>query len=170
MAGSLITSGWERTYPEHENVPTKIFGGYVIHRAFMYSTLCAELAAPDRPVVVSVNRINFHHPVRMGDKLYFVSRVTYTGHSSLCVETDIVRVSRDRSSTALCNTGIFTFVNVDAELRPRPSMPIYPNTYAEDARYLAAYNRQLAFKKSEARRLAKLALPANAPDQLGLTP
>lgn len=170
MAGSLTTSGWERTYPEHENVPTKIFGGYVIHRAFMYSTLCAEIAAPDRPVVVSVNRINFHHPVRMGDKLHFLSRVTYTGHSSVCVETDIVRVSRDRSSTALCNTCIFTFVNVDAELGPRPALPIYPNTYAEDARYVAAYNRHLAYKKSEARRLSKSAPPLNATGQLGLNP
>ena len=151
LAGQLTTSGWERTYPENENVPKKIFGGHVVHRAFMYSTICAEVVAPDRPVVVSVNRINFHHPVRIGDKLHFVSRVTYTGQSSICVETDIVRISRDRTSTALCNTGIFTFVNVDTELRPRPVPPIYPTTYAEDARYLAAYRRHLALKNSKAK-------------------
>ncbi len=146
LVRDLMTSGYDLTYPEHENVPKKIFGGYVIHRAFMYSSICAELIAPDRPTVVAVNRINFHHPVRIADKLHFQSRVTYTGESSICVETDIVRISRDRTSTSLCNTCVFTFANVDADLRRRPIPPVYPTTYAEDARYLAAYRRHLAHK------------------------
>jgi acyl-coenzyme A thioesterase 9 len=142
----LMTGGYDLTYPEHENVPKKIFGGYIIHRAFMYSSICAELVAPDRPTVVAVNRINFHHPVRIADKLHFQSRVTYTGESSVCVETDIVRISRDRTSTSLCNTCVFTFANVDADLRRRPVPLVYPTTYAEDARYLAAYRRHLTHK------------------------
>ena len=146
LAAQLTTSGWERTYPEHENVPSKIFGGYVMHRAFNYAVMCAEMAAPDRPVIVSVNRINFHHPVRMGDKLNFVSRVAYCGRTSVCVETEIIRISLDRSTTALCNTCVFTFVNVDPELKPRPVPPVYPTTYAEDARYLAAFRRHLGFR------------------------
>lgn len=141
LAGELTTSGYDLTYPEHENVPQKIFGGYVIHRAFMYASLCAELVAPDRPTIVAVNRINFLHPVRIADRLHFTSRVTYTGTTSICVETDIVRVSRDRSSAALSNTCAFTFANVDAELRRRPVPKIHPATYAEDARYLAAHRR-----------------------------
>jgi acyl-coenzyme A thioesterase 9 len=144
LARDLVTSGYDLTYPEHENVPKKIFGGYVIHRAFMYSSICAELIAPDRPTIVAVNRINFHHPVRIADKLHFTSRVTYTGSSSVSVETDIVRISRDRTSTSLCNTCIFTFTNVDAELRRRFVPPVYPTTYAEDARYLAANRRHIA--------------------------
>ena len=146
LARDLTMSGYDLTYPEHENVPKKIFGGYVIHRAFMYSSICADLIAPDRPTVVAVNRINFHHPVRIADKLHFQSRVTYTGESSVCVETDIVRISRDRASTSLCNTCVFTFTNVDADLRRRPVPPVYPTTYAEDARYLAAYRRHRAHK------------------------
>jgi len=146
LLSELTTSGYDLTYPEHENVPKKIFGGYVIHRAFMYASICAELIAPDRPTIVAVNRINFHHPVRIADKLHFQSRVTYTGTSSVCVETDIVRISRDRTSTSLCNTCVFTFANVDADLRRRPVPPVYPTTYAEDARYLAAYRRHNAHK------------------------
>jgi acyl-CoA hydrolase len=145
-AAELTTSGWEETYPEHEYVPEKIFGGHVIHRAFVYATICAEAVAPKRPVVVSVNRINFHHPVRIGDKLQFISRVVYTGWSSIVVEVDIVRHSRDRTTTALCNTCIFTFVNVDEEMRPQRASAIYPSNYAEDARYLNAYRRHVEYK------------------------
>jgi acyl-CoA hydrolase len=141
LASQLTTGGWERTYPEHENVPTKIFGGHVVHRAFMYAVICAEMVATGRPAVVSVNRINFHHPVRMGDKLNFISRVAYTGKTSICVETDIVRISSDRSTTALCNTCVFTFVNVDHDFKPQAVPQIYPTTYAEDGRYLAAHRR-----------------------------
>jgi acyl-CoA hydrolase len=145
LAGKLVAEGWERTYPEQENVPQTIFGGYVAHRALMYAHICSEMVASDRALLVSVDRINFYHPVRMGDKLHFVSRVTYTGQTSIAVETAITRISRDRTSTALSNVCSFTFANVDAELRRLPVPQIYPTTYAEDARYLAAYRRRKAF-------------------------
>ncbi|WP_446744675.1 acyl-CoA thioesterase [Silvibacterium acidisoli] len=145
LASELVAEGWERTYPEHENVPQKIFGGYVAHRAFMYAHICSELVASHRPLLVSVDRINFYQPVRMGDKLHFVSRVAYTGHTSISVETSITRISRDRKSTALSNVCTFTFVNVDAALNPLPVPAIYPTTYAEDARYLAGYRRRQAY-------------------------
>lgn len=148
LAGRLAAEGWERTYPEQENVPQKIFGGYVAHRALMYADICSEMVASHRALLVSVDRINFYHPVRMGDKLHFVSRVTYTGTTSIAVDTAITRISRDRSSTALSNVCSFTFVNVGAGLERLPVPPIYPTTYAEDARYLAALRRQKAFRAS----------------------
>jgi acyl-CoA hydrolase len=154
LASAVTTDGWERAYPEHENVPEKIFGGHVVHRAFEYAHICAEAVATHRPVVISVNRINFHHPVRIGDKLRFVSRVVYTGKTHVSVETEIIRVSADRTSTAMSNTCVFTFVNADAELRPQPVPPIYPTTYAEEARYLAAYRRHLDHELVRSRKAA----------------
>jgi acyl-coenzyme A thioesterase 9 len=129
---------------EHENVPHKIFGGYVAHRAYMYAHICSEMVASHRALLVSVDRINFYQPVRMGDKLHFVSRVAFTGRTSITVETSITRISRDRKSTALSNVCTFTFVNVDPGLQPMPVPQIYPTTYAEDARYLAGYRRHQA--------------------------
>lgn len=143
LASQCVTSGWERTYPEHENVPEKIFGGHLIRRAYEQSSICAEEVAPDRPVIVAVNRINFFQPVRMGDKLQFISRATYTGKASICVETDIIRISRDRTQTHLSNTCVFTFVNVDESLIPKAVPRLHPTTYAEDARWLSAHRRWL---------------------------
>ncbi len=154
LAADGVTGSWERTYPEHENVPRKIFGGHLIRRAYEQSSICAEQVAPQRPVIVAVNRINFVQPVRMGDKLHFVSRAVYAGRTSVCVETEIIRISRDRTQTNLSNTCVFTFTNVDAELRRQPVPPIYPTTYAEDARYLAAFRRHqghLAWKAARGR-------------------
>jgi len=125
-------------YPEKENVPQSIFGGYLIRRAFEISSICSDLVAPDRSLIAAVTRINFFHPVRIGDTLHFTSRVVYTSGSFVCVEASIERTSRDRTK-ALSNSCFFTFVNVNSELVHQPVPQIYPATYAEDARYLAAH-------------------------------
>jgi acyl-coenzyme A thioesterase 9 len=143
-AGRLVADAWERMYPEQEYVPHRIFGGYLIRRAFELSAICSELVAPDRSIIAAVNRINFFHPVRMGDKLHYTSRVVYTNGSFVCVEANIERISRDRSAGALSNSCLFTFVNVDRELQHRPVPPIYPTTYQEDSRYLEAHRSYLA--------------------------
>ena len=134
----LTADAWERTYPDQENVPFTIFGGYLIRRAFELSSICSELAAPNRSIIAGVNRINFFHPVRMGDKLHFTSRVVYTDNSFVCVEAGIERISRDRNAKALSNSCLFTFANVDGDLRHLPVPTVHPTTYAEDASYLAA--------------------------------
>lgn len=139
LCARLVTDAWERTYPDQENVPFTIFGGYLIRRAFELSSICSELVAPNRSIIAGVNRINFFHPVRMGDKLHFTSRVVYTNDSHICVEAGIQRISRDRSVTALSNSCLFTFANVDGALQHHTVPTVYPTTYAEDARYLAAH-------------------------------
>ena len=139
LCGSLTTDAWERTYPDQENVPFTIFGGYLIRRAFELSSICSELVAPNRPIIAGVNRINFFHPVRMGDKLHFTARVVYTDDSFICVEAGIERISRDRKAKALSNSCLFTFANVDGGLLHHPVPTVYPTTYAEDTRYLAAH-------------------------------
>lgn len=138
-AGRLITDSWERMYPEKENVPHSIFGGYLIRRAYELSAICSNLVSPDRSIIAAVTRINFFQPVRIGDTLHFTSRVVYTSGSFICVEAGIERTSSDRTTKALSNSCFFTFVNVDSELIHQPVPPIYPATYAEDARYLAAH-------------------------------
>ena len=138
LARDLGAESWERTYPEQENLSKVIFGGYIMRRAFELSSICAERIATHHPFIAAVNRINFFEPVRIGDKLHFTSRVTYTNGPVISVETAIERISRDRAVRALSNTCLFTFVNFDRDLEPQVVPAIYPSNYAEDARYLVA--------------------------------
>jgi acyl-coenzyme A thioesterase 9 len=46
---------------------------------------------------------------------------------------------------------VVTFVNVDAGFEPQPVPPIYPTTYAEDGRYLAAHRRREAYRASQSK-------------------
>jgi acyl-coenzyme A thioesterase 9 len=139
LVGRMATDSWERMVPEYENVPQKIFGGYLIRRAYELAAICSELVAPDRSIIAAVNRINFYEPVRMGDKLHYTAQVVYTNESFVCVEANIERISADRTSKALSNSCLFTFVNVDRRLAHQPVPAVYPTTYAEEARYLEAH-------------------------------
>jgi len=141
--GQLVLESTQRAYPEQENVPKTVFGGYLIRRAYELAALAAEMVAPDRVVPCQVNRINFNQPVFLGDQLKFIARVVYTGNTTITVQSDIERFSRGADDKALSNSCLFTFRNVDSELQPQPVPPIYPVTYAEDARYLNAYRQRV---------------------------
>lgn len=141
LTGNLIRHNMERMYPDNENVPKKIFGGYVIRRAFELALMHAEELAPDRPVFVRTNRINFLQPIRIGDKLDYTSRIVYTGESSISIEINIERTGINKVTRALSNTCIFTFANVDEQMQAQPVPKVYPTTYDEDERYLNAYRR-----------------------------
>ena len=144
LVGRMATDSWERMFPEFENVPQKIFGGYLIRRAYELAAICSELVTPDRSIIAAVNRINFYEPVRMGDKLHYTAQVVYAQDSFVCVEANIERISADRTSKALSNSCLFTFVNVDRQLAHRKVAQVYPTTYAEEARYLAAHRSYTA--------------------------
>ena len=133
LVGRMSTDSWERMFPEYENVPQKIFGGYLIRRAYELAAICSELVAPNRSIIAAVNRINFY-----GDKLHYTAQVVYSQEGFVCVEANIERISADRTTRALSNSCLFTFVNVDRDLAHQPVPAVYPTTYAEEARYLAA--------------------------------
>jgi len=142
-ASSLVLHSTQRAYPEQENVPQTVFGGYLIRRAYELAALAAEMAAPDRVVPCQVNRINFNQPVLLGDQLKFTARVVYTGRTTITVQSDIERFGRVVGDKALSNSCLFTFRNVDADMQPQPVPFIYPVTYDEDARFLNAYRQRI---------------------------
>jgi acyl-coenzyme A thioesterase 9 len=142
-AGELVLESTIRAYPEQENVPKTIFGGYLIRKAYELAALSAEMVAPDRVVPFQVNRINFNQPVLLGDQLKFTARVVYTGRTTITVQSDIERFSRSADDKGLSNSCLFTFRNVGNDMEPRPVPFIYPVTYAEDARFLNAYRQRV---------------------------
>ncbi|MHB8122046.1 MAG: acyl-CoA thioesterase [Desulfuromonadaceae bacterium] len=142
-AGRLTLESTCKAYPEQENVPRTIFGGYLIRKAYELAALAAEMVAPDRAVPCQVNRINFNQPVLLGDQLKFTARVVYTGKTTIAVQSDIERFSHTDGNKSLSNSCLFTFRNVGSDMSPKEVPFIYPVTYAEDARFLNAYRQRL---------------------------
>jgi acyl-CoA hydrolase len=92
--------------------------------------------------------VDRREPIRIGDTLRFVSQIVYTGRTSIAVDTKIERMAHgEHTIRDLTNDCIFTFVHVDEDLRPLEVPRTFPATYAEDARYLAAYRRNQIAKQ-----------------------
>jgi len=139
LASKLTMESWERTFPAYKNPNQTIFGGYLARRSYELSAMCAGLIATKRPVIAAVNRMNFINPVKIGDKLLFKSSIVYTHAAFICVETIINRVSRhEKKISNLSDSCLFTFLNVDDQLKPQEVDTIYPTTYFEDEKYLQA--------------------------------
>ncbi len=139
----LLLESHCRAYPDQENVPRTIFGGYLMRRSYEIAALAAEMIAPGRVIPCRVNRINFNQPVLLGDQLKFSARVVYTGKTTISVQSDIERFNRGAGEKALSNSCLFTFRNVDSDMTPQQVPFIYPTTYAEDARFLNAYRQRI---------------------------
>ena len=122
----------------------EIFGGYVMRRAYELSSICAELAAPGsaghggrqprellRPGAAR-RHAPLHEPCRghLGQP-----RLRGGEHRAPEPQSQRPRIS---------NSCLFTFVNLDRDMRPQPALPVYPTTFAEDARLLAARRRHSA--------------------------
>jgi acyl-coenzyme A thioesterase 9 len=64
--------------PQVRNLHNRIFGGYLVRRAFELAFANAYLFGGQRPVFLEVDEVSFTKPVDVGDLLVFNSRVVYT--------------------------------------------------------------------------------------------
>lgn len=110
-------------FADQANSSGTMFGGDAI--AFM--TKAAFVAASRRSrrlaVLVCSERLDFHHPIRVGAIVEAIARVVSTGRSSMRVEVELWSehlLSGERSQTA---KGLFIMVAVDGSHRPAPVFP-----------------------------------------------
>jgi acyl-coenzyme A thioesterase 9 len=64
--------------PQMQNLHNRIFGGFLMRRAFELAFANAYLFGGQRPIFLEVDDISFEAPVDVGDLLVFNSRVLYT--------------------------------------------------------------------------------------------
>lgn len=64
--------------PQVQNLHKRVFGGYLMRRAFELAFSNAYVFGGARPIFLEVDEINFVAPVDVGDLLVFNSRVLYT--------------------------------------------------------------------------------------------
>ena len=64
--------------PQARNLHDRIFGGFLMRRAFELAFATAYMFGGDKPRFLEVDDISFDKPVDVGDLLVFKSRVLYT--------------------------------------------------------------------------------------------
>ncbi|KMO28983.1 acyl-CoA hydrolase [Methylobacterium variabile] len=112
--------------PADTNANGDIFGGWVMSQMDQAGGIAGVERAQGRVVTVAVDGMTFLRPVRVGDVLCVYSRVVGTGRTSMRIQIE-AWARRFRTQTREKVTeGVFTFVAIDDDGRPRPIPPAAP--------------------------------------------
>ena len=128
--------------PHHENVLGHVFGGVVLSMVDTTAAVSAMRHARTPCVTVSVDRIDFREPIRIGELLTMKASVNYVGTTSMevgvRVETENLLTGERRHT----NSCYLTFVAIGKDGRPVKVAPITPESPEEARRHAAAKERR----------------------------
>ena len=100
--------------PQQQNLSGRVFGGFLLRRAFELAFATSYVFGGVRPRFKSVRDMDFLKPVDVGDLLRFKARVLHVDAalaSEACVDVEVecLVTKPEESSSALSNTFLFTF-------------------------------------------------------------
>jgi acyl-CoA hydrolase len=129
--------------PNDANPLGFMLGGSVMHLIDMAGAIASHRHTRSRVVTVSVDGVEFLHPVKVGDLLILRSRVTCAFRTSLEVEVEAVSEEALTGTRRLTSRAFLTFVAIDANGRPTPIPPLQVEAPADLRRAEAARARRV---------------------------
>ena len=109
--------------PGDINANGHIFGGWVLSQMDIAAGIVASRRARGPVATVAIEAMEFIAPIHLRDLISVYAEVERVGRTSMGVKIEVV-AERDLGSTAVRVTeGVFTFVALDANHRPRAVDP-----------------------------------------------
>ena len=106
--------------PSDINANGHIFGGWVLSQMDIAGGITASRRSQGPVATVAIERMEFIAPIHLRDVISVYAEVERVGRTSMGVRIEVV-ASRDRGATHVQVTeGLFTFVALDENNRPRP--------------------------------------------------
>jgi acyl-CoA hydrolase len=141
VSDSIITMT-ELVLPHHTNQLGNLLGGQLMH----WIDICAALASAKHSqhvcVTASVDRIDFHHPIKLGNVVTLVASVNRAFKTSMEVGVKVFGESLIEATRVHSNTAYLTFVSVDEKGKPVDTLEIVPETDDEKRRFEEALQRR----------------------------
>lgn len=106
--------------PTDINANGHIFGGWVLSQMDIAAGIVASRRANGPVATVAIDRMEFLAPIHLRDIISVYAEVEHVGRTSMRIRIEVV-ATRDRGASEVKVTeGIFTFVAIDEQARPRP--------------------------------------------------
>jgi acyl-CoA thioesterase YciA len=106
--------------PGDINANGHIFGGWVLSQMDIAAGIVASREAEGPVATVAIEAMEFIAPVLLQDIVSVYARIERIGRTSIAIRIEVI-ASRDRSTRQEKVTeGLFTFVALDENHRPRP--------------------------------------------------
>ena len=106
--------------PCDTNPEGDIFGGWLVSQMDLAASSTAFKLARGRCATVALDGMSFLSPVFVGDEVSLFCSVVHVGRTSIRVDVQAWRRRRDGGAGNQVTRGVFTFVAIDADRRPRP--------------------------------------------------
>lgn len=108
--------------------------------------ICAALAASKHSqricVTASVDRIDFHHPVKLGNVITLKASVNRAFRTSMEVGVKVFAECYTEGKKIHTNTAYLTFVSVDENVKPVETFETIPESVDEIRRFNEALERR----------------------------
>ena len=106
--------------PGDINANGHIFGGWVLSQMDIAAGIVASREADGPVATVAIDAMEFLAPILLHDIISVYAQVERVGRTSIAIRIEVV-ATRDRGQTEVNVTGgLFTFVALDENHRPRP--------------------------------------------------
>ncbi len=106
--------------PADINANGHIFGGWVLSQMDIAGGIVAGRIAQGRCATVAIEKMDFHAPILLRDLVSIYASIERRGRTSIAIRLDVI-ASRDRGQQEVkVTSGVFTFVALDDDFRPRP--------------------------------------------------
>jgi acyl-CoA hydrolase len=128
--------------PEHANILGHVHGGWIMKLVDEAGALACMRHAQKRVVTVAVDSMVFREPIKIGDLITLNAEVTYTGHTSMEAEVQVMAENPITGARTHTNTAYLVFVGLDDEGRPTPVPALVTETEEEQQRMEQAQKRQ----------------------------
>ncbi len=109
--------------PGDINANGHIFGGWVLSQMDIAGGIVASRRSGGAVATIAIDRMELIAPIHLRDLISVYAQVDSVGRSSMKVKIEVI-ASRNRGTDEIRVTeGLFTFVAIDDEARPRPVGP-----------------------------------------------
>ena len=106
--------------PSDINANGHIFGGWVLSQMDIAAGIVASRRAGGSVATIAIERMEFIAPIHLRDVISVFAEVERVGRTSMAIRIEVI-ATRDRGASDIKVTeGLFTFVALDEQHRPRP--------------------------------------------------
>src|SRR2546422_11759428 len=132
-----------------------IHGGTILKLVDVTAAVAAMRHTRKIVVSASIDKMDFYHPVYIGNLLILKSSVNYTGRTSMEVGVRIEAEDLKTGKTSHTGSSYVTYVAIDDNGRPTEIPEIVPHSKEEKRRWREAKQRREARLRNMARKRAR---------------
>jgi acyl-CoA hydrolase len=128
--------------PNDTNQLGNLLGGTLMHWIDIVAAICAQQHSGRVCVTASVDELNFHYPIKLGEIVTLRASVNRVFNTSMEVGVQVIAHGSDGSPSRRSNTAYLTFVAIDQHGTPVRVPPVTPQSDDEKRRFEEALARR----------------------------